>query len=72
MAADMRRTSVAALESSSFVARRAVSAFVFVRVAMMNTQKPLRRTATQHAQLSYLFGTVIVAMMINVVAGLVR
>lgn len=36
------------------------------------TSKPLRRAATQHALLSYLFGTVIVAMMINVVAGLVR
>lgn len=36
------------------------------------TSKSLRRTATQHALLSYLFGTVVVAMMINVVAGLVR
>ena len=36
------------------------------------TSKALRRAATQHALLSYLFGTVIVAMMINVVAGLVR
>ncbi len=36
------------------------------------TSKSLRRAATQHALLSYLFGTVIVAMMINVVAGLVR
>lgn len=36
------------------------------------TSKPLRRAATQHALLSYLFGTVIVAMTINVVAGLVR
>jgi uncharacterized membrane protein len=36
------------------------------------TSKALRRTATRHALLSYLFGTVIVAVMINVVAGLVR
>lgn len=36
------------------------------------TSKPVRRAATQHALLSYLFGTVIVAMMINGVAGLVR
>ena len=36
------------------------------------TSKPLRRAATQHALLSYLFGTVVVAMMINVVASLVR
>ena len=36
------------------------------------TSKPLRRAATRHSLLSYLFGTVIVAMMINVVAGLVR
>src|SRR5918996_2309210 len=36
------------------------------------TSKSIRRTATHHALLSYLFGTVIVAMMINVVAGLLR
>jgi uncharacterized membrane protein len=36
------------------------------------TSKALRRAATWHALLSYLFGTVIVAVMINVVAGLVR
>jgi uncharacterized membrane protein len=34
--------------------------------------KALRRTATHHALLSYLFGTVVVAMTINVVASLVR
>lgn len=36
------------------------------------TSKQLRRTATHHALLSYLFGTVVVAMTINVVASLVR
>ncbi len=36
------------------------------------TTKAVRRAATQHALLSYLFGTVIVAMTINVVAGLLR
>ena len=36
------------------------------------TNKTLRRTATHHALLSYLFGTVVVAMTINVVASLVR
>jgi uncharacterized membrane protein len=36
------------------------------------TRKSVRRTATRHAVLSYLFGTVIVAMMINVVAGLLK
>ena len=36
------------------------------------TTKALRRTALRHALLSYLFGTVIVAVAINVVAGLVR
>ena len=36
------------------------------------TSKVIRRTATRHAVLSYLFGTVIVAMMINVVAGLLK
>ena len=34
--------------------------------------KAIRRTATHHALLSYLFGTVVVAMTINVVASLVR
>jgi uncharacterized membrane protein len=34
--------------------------------------KLVRRTATRHALLSYLFGTVVVAMMINVVAGLLK
>jgi uncharacterized membrane protein len=32
----------------------------------------IRRTVTRHALLSYLFGTVVVAMMINVVASLLR
>ena len=36
------------------------------------TNKQLRRTATHHALLSYLFGTVVVAVTINVVASLVR
>ena len=36
------------------------------------TTKSVRRTASRHAVLSYLFGTVIVAMMINVVAGLLN
>ena len=36
------------------------------------TSKQLRRTATHHALLSYLFGTVVVAMTINVVASLVK
>jgi uncharacterized membrane protein len=34
--------------------------------------KAVRRTALRHAYMSYLFGTVIVAMTINVVAGLFR
>jgi uncharacterized membrane protein len=34
--------------------------------------KDIRRTALYHAYMSYLFGTVIVAMTINVVAGLFR
>jgi uncharacterized membrane protein len=34
--------------------------------------KPMRRLALRHALLSYLFGTVVVAMMINVIAGLLR
>jgi uncharacterized membrane protein len=32
----------------------------------------IRRTITRHALLSYLFGTVIVALLINVTAGLIR
>ncbi len=36
------------------------------------TTKAMRRTATHHALLSYLFGTVVVAMTINVVASLVK
>jgi uncharacterized membrane protein len=35
-------------------------------------EKAVRRTATRHALLSYLFGTVVVAVMINVVASLLR
>ncbi len=34
------------------------------------TAKPIRRTAIQHALLSYLFGVVIVAIMINIVGSL--
>ena len=34
--------------------------------------KPIRRAVTKHALLSYLFGTGVVAVMINVVAGLLR
>ena len=34
--------------------------------------KAIRRTATRHALLSYLFGTVVVAVMINVVASLLH
>jgi uncharacterized membrane protein len=33
-------------------------------------ERPIRRTAVKHALLSYLFGAVIVAVTINVVAGL--
>ncbi len=36
------------------------------------TTKSMRRTATRHALWSFVFGTVIVAVTINVVAGLVR
>ncbi len=36
------------------------------------TTKSIRRTVTRHALLSYIFGTFVVAMMINVVAGLLR
>lgn len=32
--------------------------------------KAIRRTALRHAYMSYLFGTVVVAMTINVVSGL--
>ncbi len=34
--------------------------------------RPIRRTATRHALLSYLFGAVIVGLTINVMAGFVR
>jgi uncharacterized membrane protein len=36
------------------------------------TIKPIRRTALRHALLSYLFGAVIVALSINVVASLLQ
>jgi uncharacterized membrane protein len=36
------------------------------------TTKEIRRAVTQHALLSYLFGTGVVAVMINVVASLIR
>lgn len=36
------------------------------------TSRSMRRTATGHALLSYVFGTFVVAMTINVVAGLLR
>lgn len=36
------------------------------------TSKPIRRTALGHAMLSYLFGAVIVALVINVVASLLH
>jgi uncharacterized membrane protein len=36
------------------------------------TSKSMRRTATRHALLSYLFGAVVIAMAINVVAGLLN
>jgi len=36
------------------------------------TTRTMRRTATRHALLSYVFGTFVVAMMINVVAGPLR
>ena len=34
------------------------------------TVKPIRRLAIQHALLSYVFGAVIVALMINIVGSL--
>ena len=34
--------------------------------------RSIRRTITRHALLAYLFGTVIVAILINVTAGLIR
>jgi uncharacterized membrane protein len=34
------------------------------------TAKPIRRTALRHALISYLFGAVIVALVINIVASL--
>ena len=55
--------------------------FVYVAVTIGMTyqvsdtdlgEKAVRRTATRHALLSYLFGTVVVAVMINVVASLLR
>jgi uncharacterized membrane protein len=36
------------------------------------TNRRIRRTALRHALLSFLFGTVIVAMTINIVAGLLK
>jgi uncharacterized membrane protein len=36
------------------------------------TTKSVRRTATRHALLSYVFGTFVVAMTINVVASLLK
>ena len=36
------------------------------------SERAMRRTVTRHAMLSYLFGTVIVALLINVTAGLIR
>ena len=36
------------------------------------TTKVMRRTATRQGLLSYVFGTFVVAMTINVVAGLIR
>ena len=36
------------------------------------SKRSIRRTVTRHALLSYLFGTVIVALLINVTAGLLR
>ena len=36
------------------------------------TAKVMRRTAIRHALLSYLFGAVIIATMINLIAGLGR
>jgi uncharacterized membrane protein len=36
------------------------------------TTKPVRRSALHHALLSYLFGAVIVALLINVVSSLLH
>jgi len=36
------------------------------------SSKPIRRAALRHALLSYVFGTAVLAMMVNVVAGLLR
>ena len=36
------------------------------------TTKAVRRAATRHALLSYVFGTAVIAVMINVVAGLLN
>jgi uncharacterized membrane protein len=51
----------------------AVTIGMTYQVSDTNLQKKVvRRTATRHALLSYLFGTVVVAVMINVVASLLR
>lgn len=36
------------------------------------TARAVRRTATRHALLAFLFGSVIVALMVNTVASLLR
>ena len=36
------------------------------------TDRSIRRTALKHGLLSFLFGTFIVAMLINVIAGLLK
>ncbi len=36
------------------------------------TSRPIRRTVTRHALLAYLFGAIILAVMVNVIAGLVN
>ncbi len=36
------------------------------------TKRSIRTTALRHALLSYLFGTVIIAITINVIAGLAK
>jgi uncharacterized membrane protein len=36
------------------------------------TSKPIRRVATRHALLSYMLGAVVIAMAINVIAGLLN
>ena len=43
------------------------------QVSDTDTSDPgIRRTVTRHALLGYVFGTVIVGVTINVVAGLIR